>query len=477
MANDIRWNQARGPMTKSAAPTPMLMRGARRVRLDTLVRLRWLAIVGQLVAVCAVAFGFGYPLPIAACLLVIALSGTLNVLLWWRSPRATRISDRRAALLLAFDLLQLASLLFLTGGLANPFAVLLLAPVLISATILRLQTTVALGVLVCLLISALALWHMPLPWGEGQAPAFPLVYRLGVWAALLVAIGFICTYAWSVAHESRSLANALAAAELALEREQHLSELDGMAAAAAHELGTPLGTITVVAKELSRDVDPNTPLGEDVALIQAQAERCRAILGKLTTLGVSPDNVISTKSLAAILDDLVAPHRAFSVPIDVQTTGPRPEPLLRATPALSYGVGNLIENAVDFATSQVRVSGAWDQASVWISIEDDGPGFRADVLAQLGEPYLSVRKPADLDGPGGIAPTARGMAADTAGGLGLGFFIAQTLLERAGGQVSVANGKGTLMGACVTIRFARSMIDLSGQQFAPTPMQAPPFMP
>lgn len=442
---------------------------AQRVRLDTLVRLRWLAIIGQLAAVCAVAFGFGYPLPIMACLNVIGLSALLNLYLWWGYPRSTRISDRRAAFILAFDQVQLASLLYLTGGLGNPFAVLLLAPVLISATILRLPTTVALGLLVSLLISALALWHLPLPWAAGQPPAFPLVYRMGVWAALLVAIGFICTYAWNVAHESRNLANALAAAELALEREQHLSELDGMAAAAAHELGTPLGTITVVAKEISREIDPATPLGEDIALIQAQAERCRTILGKLSSLGVSPDTVISTKTLDAILDDLVAPHRDFSVPITVKTQGDGPSPMLRANPALSYGIGNLIENAIDFARKEVCVTGTWDARSVTIRVEDDGPGFPADVMARLGEPYVSRRR-GRIDSVGDDAPAvgklgapslASELAGGLGGGLGLGFFIAKTLLERGGAEVKVGNGVGALKGASVIISFAREQIDLT----------------
>ncbi|WP_375571633.1 ActS/PrrB/RegB family redox-sensitive histidine kinase [Ahrensia marina] len=442
---------------------------AQRVRLDTLVRLRWLAIAGQLVAVCAVAFGFGYPLPIVACLGVIGLSALLNLYLWWGYPRSTRISDRRAAFILAFDQVQLASLLYLTGGLGNPFAVLLLAPVLISATILRLPTTVALGLLVSLLISALALWHMPLPWAAGQPPAFPLVYRLGVWAALLVAIGFICTYAWNVAHESRNLANALAAAELALEREQHLSELDGMAAAAAHELGTPLGTITVVAKEISREIDPATPLGEDIALIQAQAERCRTILGKLSSLGVNPDTVISTKTLDAILDDLVAPHRDFSVPITVTTQGDGPSPMMRANPALSYGIGNLIENAIDFASQEVCVKGTWDANAVTIRIEDDGPGFPAVVMARLGEPYVSRRRgrgdtsAEDLPALGSLTGSLRGddVTGGLGGGLGLGFFIAKTLLERSGAEVKVGNGIGTLKGASVIVSFAREQIDLT----------------
>lgn len=446
------------------------------VRLDTLVRLRWLAIAGQTAAIALVAFGFGYTLPILTCLAVIGLSVGLNAYLWWRFPRSKRISERWAAQGLAFDLVQLAALLFLTGGLANPFSVLLLAPVLISATILRLPTTVALGVFASLIMSALAIWHLPLPWEGGEPPVFPLIYRLGVWASLLVAIAFICTYAWRVSDESRDLATALAATELALEREQRLSDLDGLAAAAAHELGTPLGTITVVAKELSRSVEPQTPLGEDIALIQAQAERCRSILGKLSSLGVQPDAVIATKGLAAVLDDLVAPHRDFSVPIKVATAGPDPSPMLRANPALTYGIGNLIENAVDFAASTVRVSGLWDDDTVRIVIDDDGPGFAPDVLPHLGEPYLSRRRARAVANGLGQDRALAGGALDggLGGGLGLGFFIAKTLLERAGATVGVRNGHNSqesartteaaesLGGAVVTVSFPRHLIDTSG---------------
>ncbi|MEM6384119.1 MAG: ActS/PrrB/RegB family redox-sensitive histidine kinase [Pseudomonadota bacterium] len=422
-----------------------------RVRVETLVRLRWLAITGQLFAVIGVYFGLGYSLPLMACLGVICLAAGLNLYLWWSYPRAARISDRRAALVLGFDLVQLASLLYLTGGLANPFSVLLLAPVLISATILRLPTTVALGLFVSVLISALAMWHMPLPWGDEALPVFPLVYRMGVWAALLTAIGFICTYAWRVAYESRKLANALVAAELALEREQHLSDLDGMAAAAAHELGTPLGTITVVAKEMSRAVEAGSPLADDVALILDQAERCRAILGKLSSLGTAPDEMIATKTLDAVLDDLIEPHRMFAVPISVRTEGEGELPVIRANPALSYGLGNLIENALDFAAEQVRVSANWDANELSIRIDDDGPGFSNDVLARLGEPYVSKRPSSDgsREGNGGAV----------GGGLGLGFFIAQTLLERGGASVSVSNRAPDLGGASVRVTFPRAALE------------------
>ncbi|MEM1287273.1 MAG: ActS/PrrB/RegB family redox-sensitive histidine kinase [Pseudomonadota bacterium] len=428
-----------------------------RVRVDTLVRLRWLAIFGQFAAIVVVAFGLSFPLPLTQCLLIIGMATGLNLWLWWSHPRATLVSDRRAAFVLGFDLVQLSGLLYLTGGLANPFAVLLLAPVLISATILRLSTTVSLGVLVSLLISALAMWHHPLPWADQQPPLFPPFYLLGVWAALLVAIGFICTYAWRVAYESRNLSNALAAAELALEREQHLSDLDGMAAAAAHELGTPLGTIAVVVKEMSRAVEPASPLAEDIALIQTQAERCRAILSKLTSLGTDHADVIATKSLEAALNDITAPHSMFDIEITVGAHGEGAQPRIRSNPALTYGVGNLIENAVDFARRRVKITGGWDETTISICVEDDGPGFAPDVLARIGEPYVSRRRPGTL-GTEAESPS---------GGLGLGFFIAKTLLERASAQISVKNHAPDLGGAAVLVTFPRGALEAAAKTEQP----------
>src|SRR5437868_9352162 len=235
----------------------------RNVRLDTLLRLRWLAIIGQTTAVVVVYYGLDFQLPIWACLAVIALSAWLNVALRVRFSLTQRLEPERAAWLLAFDIAELAVLLYLTGGLENPFAFLFLGPVLLSATALPPRMTVALGVLAVLSASVLSVFHYPLPWSANNPLDLPTGYVVGVWLSILLAMGFIGIYAWQITEEARQLVNALAAAEFALAREQHLTQLDGLAAAAAHALGTPLSTISVVARELERALDPQSPHAED----------------------------------------------------------------------------------------------------------------------------------------------------------------------------------------------------------------------
>src|SRR5919202_3142376 len=237
---------------------------ARRLRLDTLVRLRWLAVAGQGAAVALVHFGFGFPLPFGACLFVIAVSAAVNAVLNIRYPASHRLGDDSATLLLGFDILQLAGLLYLTGGLQNPFAMLFLAPVLISATALPPERTLVLGLLAIGCATLLAIVQRPVPWQAGEQLDLPFLYVTGIWTAILLGMAFTGVYAWRVAEEARQLAQALAATELVLAREQHLSQLDGLAAAAAHELGTPLATIALVAKELALQLPADSPLADDV---------------------------------------------------------------------------------------------------------------------------------------------------------------------------------------------------------------------
>src|SRR5438552_719226 len=219
----------------------------RNVRLETLVRLRWLAVIGQTTAVLVVYTGLDFELPIWACLAVIALAAWLNVALRVRFGMTQRIEPDRAAWLLAFDIAELAILVFLTGGLQNPFCYLLLGPVLLSATALPPRMTLILGGFAAVCATALVFYHYPLPWDSDEPLELPAIYTMAVWLSLLLALGFIGVHAWQLTEEARQLTDALAATELVLAREQHLSQLDGLAAAAAHELGTPLSTITLIA--------------------------------------------------------------------------------------------------------------------------------------------------------------------------------------------------------------------------------------
>ncbi|MCF8478301.1 MAG: ActS/PrrB/RegB family redox-sensitive histidine kinase [Pseudolabrys sp.] len=427
----------------------------RNVRLDTLVRLRWLAVIGQSTAVLVVYFGLDFPLPLWACLSVIALSAWLNVALRLRFHLTQRLEPDRAAWLLAFDIAELAVLIYLTGGLQNPFAFLFLGPVLLSATALPPRFTIMLGAFAIACATVLVFTHYPLPWDYDDPLRLPPIYMMGVWLSILLAIGFIGVYAWQITEESRQLADALAATELVLTREQHLSQLDGLAAAAAHELGTPLSTISVIAKELENAIAADAPHGEDVRLLRSQATRCRDILAKLTELS-SIGEPFDRTPLSSLIEEVVAPHRDFGVAIDVS----RPhdgssEPVGARNPAILYGLGNLVENAVDFASERVNVAMQWDDDTVEVTIGDDGPGFAPDILDRIGEPYVTSRrrKPNDND----EEPT----------GLGLGFFIAKTLLERSGATLNFTNRAMPQRGAIIKLRWNRGEFERL-LRFAPT---------
>lgn len=417
------------------------------LRLDTLIRLRWLAVAGQTLSILVVYLLLGFPLPLAPCLAVVGLSVVLNILLRVRFPVARRLSDVAAGPLLAYDVLQLTALLYLTGGLNNPFALLFLAPVMISATALSWTTTVLLGIFAVFCAGIVGLWHQPLPWMGPSEPELPNLFLAGTWVALSVAIGFIGLHSWRVAEEARELADALAATELVLAREQHLSQLDGLAAAAAHELGTPLATIALVVKEMERSCTPDDPHAEDIVLLRDQVRRCRDILQKLTSLG-SGDAPFDRMPLSLLLEEVVGPHRDFGITIAVSLPQDRTdEPVMDRNPGLIYGLGNLVENAVDFAESRVELEARWTTTRMEITVSDDGPGFSPEVSDRIGQPYVTSR--------------ARDrQEADEESGLGLGFFIAKTLLERTGASLWVENRPAPAHGAQVRISWMRNAVAL-----------------
>jgi two-component system sensor histidine kinase RegB len=397
----------------------------RPVRLATLVGLRWLAIAGQAIGVLFVEFGLGFPLPLAECLMLIALSVLLNLWLVFRLGEGYRPSSEVATLQLAWDLCQLSGLLALTGGLQNPFSLLLLAPVSVSATTLPQRATFILAALAVVLASLLSVFHLDLPWEPDQHLVFDRVYVIGIWVSIVCGTVFIAAYTQRVAHESRQLSDALAATELALSRHEQLSALDGLAAAAAHELGTPLSTILLAAREI-RDEVPEGPVREDIQLIMSQAQRCREILVKLRSLRDTPGDPFAAVPVAALLAELSKPLEGGPKTITIRTdTAAGAEPVIRRNAGLLYGLGNLIENAAQFAQQAVLIEAGWDKTALNVTITDDGPGFPPELIARLGEPYLTTR--------------ARNVEGAEPGGLGLGIFIAKTLLERTGARIRFDN--------------------------------------
>jgi two-component system sensor histidine kinase RegB len=412
---------------------------ARQLRLDTLVRLRWLAVSGQAAALFVSHVGLGVTIPVAPCLACLAASALLNVALRARFPVSMRLNDVWATRVLAFDIAQLAALLALTGGLANPFSILFLAPIMTSAVSLPWPKTLRLLALALFCATVLEFWYRPLGGPDGGAIQPPPLYRVALWAAIGVSAIFVSIYGSRVATEARQLASALAATELMLARAQHLTQLDGLAAAAAHELGTPLATVALVVRELANQPRVAAQCADDLRLVEDQVARCRAILGKLSSPTDMATAPIHEAALGQLIEEIAAPHRLLDIAIEVVLSGDGPEPVCRRNPATLYGLTNIVENAVAFAASKVTIEAGWTRREVHIVIVDDGPGFSVQVLAQVGEPYISDRA------------SARRGEGEPAGGLGLGLFIAKALLERTGAQMRIGNAATPHRGASVAI--------------------------
>lgn len=394
---------------------------AGRLRLRTLVLIRWVAVLGQAGTVLVVHLGLGFDLPLAPVAATIFAAAVSNVIIAMVRPPQARLSDRDGAFYLAFDILQLALLLFLTGGVENPFAILLLAPVAIAAATLSGPSTIGLSGLALVSICILGFVHLPLPW-IGAPVQLPPIYQLGITVALIVATLFIAFYAWSLSNAQRRMQDALAAAQAALAREQRLSALGGLAAAAAHELGSPLSTIAVVASELKRSLPPGSPMAEDIALLDSQSRRCRDILARLAQrpeqAGGAPYELLPVAALVRAA--MTEPDRTGAAVVFTEAAEDgTPEPTVRRSPEILHALGNLIENAREFARAEVSVTTRWNARTVTVVVADDGPGFAPDILGELGEPYLTSRR--------------------ASGHMGLGLFIAKTLLEHTGARLRFAN--------------------------------------
>ncbi|HRM73311.1 MAG TPA: ActS/PrrB/RegB family redox-sensitive histidine kinase [Paracoccus sp. (in: a-proteobacteria)] len=400
--------------------------GPEPIRLDTLVLLRWVAIAGQLAAVCG-ALLIGAEFALSPVLVVIALAAGLNLtLMIWRGRRISAI------------------LLTLTGGLANPFALLLLVPVTIAATALPGRQLVALAVATVVMVTLIGVLAQPLSFGSDAMVQIQQPLLVGHWVAIVVGAAFFIAFARRVAAEINASSDALFVARMALEREQRLQHLGGVVAAAAHELGTPLATIKLVSSELADELAEALPdredLAEDVTLLRQSADRCRDIMRSMGASG-RDDLLIRFAPLAEVLAEAAAPHRGRGAGIVIDAGAGMP--VIQRDAAVIHGLRNLIQNAVDFAASQVTIRASRDRRDLCIQILDDGPGFPPALLPRIGSPFLTTRPRAE-DGR-------------SYEGMGLGLFIAKALLQGSGARLDFGNGvRG---GARITVTWPLARIE------------------
>jgi two-component system sensor histidine kinase RegB len=406
------------------------------VRLGTLVLIRWLAVTGQLLALAGVHLILGFDVRPDITLPIVLASAILNLWFSLRADRNTRLNENQSAAHLVFDLTHLTLLLFFTGGLANPFAVLMLAPASVSASILGRRSTKFILATSLSMVTALGFTPFGLPWNGTPPPVEPLVL-LSIWISLCFTLIFLTLYMARVGREGRERARALVATQAALLQEQRLAALGTLAAAAAHELGTPLGTILLASKELLETWDGDAETRVDLELIVEQTTRCRDILAELRQNRSAGDsNHFTYMQMEALLREAGAPHEQRGIDVLYDTVGKEPD-TIRRTPELIHAFRNIIENAVGFATQKVAILTIWAEDEVTVTVTDDGPGFDSQVIKRLGEPYVTTRQPV----PG------------KDGGLGLGLFIAKTLLERSGAAVEFSRAeKG---GAIISMRWKR----------------------
>jgi len=445
------------------------------IRLRTLILLRWIAILGQLAAITVAQQMYRLQIEVGLCYLAIGVSAVGNLIAIFVFPENKRLSESENFSMVLFDLLQLAFLLYLTGGLNNPFALLLLAPVTVSASVMTLRSTIFIGGAAIILVTFLAEFHLPLRTEQGSVLRMPDIFVFGNWVAIIIATLFMGIYSRRISLERLTMADALTATQMALAREQKLTDLGGVVAAAAHELGTPLATIKLTSAELIEELDDRPDLRDDAALIREQADRCRVILRDMGRAG-KDDLHLRRAPLSTVVHEAAEPHLHRGKRIHFEEGpgygGSDRQPSILRKPEIVHGLRNLIQNAVDFAHANVWVETMWTDDVISVRILDDGRGFPMHLIGRIGDPFMRRRR---AEGLGRQRPEYEGM--------GLGLFIAKTLLERTGAELSFANGSAPYQtvstqkerrGAIVEVVWPREKIDaLADENLIPVGVNRP----
>ena len=413
-----------------------LFRTKENLNLDksTLTILRYIAIIGQLIAINIVFFYLKLEFPIKATLSVVFVGLLTNLFLQFK-VKANQLKDTYASLFLLYDLFQLAALLYLTGGIFNPFSILLIIPAIVSSTFLSMGTTIILGFITSLILFILTHYYLPLPGLLSENFEVPSFYKFGILISILIGMIFLSYFGIRFAGETKKRSEALNKLQEVIAKEYELESLGGQAAAAAHSLGTPLATIAVVAKELKKDFGDNKDISKDIELLISQTKRCSEILKKISKKQIKEDIFISSIKLEDLIEEIIVSFKeTSSKKIELVSDEDKNKINIERTPEIIYGLRNFIGNAVKFSKSKVKINLKSDLHKIEIKINDDGPGIPDDIIKKIGEPYIK----------------SKSEELNSNSGLGLGTFLGKTLLERQGANLSFRRNND-LGGALVII--------------------------
>jgi len=398
-----------------------LFRTKENLNLDksTLTILRYIAIIGQFIAINVVFFYLNLEFPIKVSLIVVFIGLLTNLYLQFK-VKANQLKDTYASLFLLYDLFQLAILLYLTGGIFNPFSILLIIPAIVSSTFLSMGTTIILGFITSLILFTLTHYYLPLPGLLVENFDVPSFYKFGILISILIGLIFLSYFGIRFAGETKKRSEALNKLQEVIAKEYELESLGGQAAAAAHSLGTPLATIAVVAKELKKEIGNNKDVSKDIDLLISQTKRCSEILKQISKKQIEEDIFLSSIKLEDLLEEIIDSFKeTSSKKIELVSNDDNNKINIERTPEIIYGLRNFIGNAVKFSKSRVKINLMSDLEKIEIKINDDGPGIPDDIIKKIGEPYIKS-KSAELN---------------SNSGLGLGTFLGKTLLEKQGAKL------------------------------------------
>ena len=402
----------------------------------TLVILRWIAIVGQFITISILYFIFDFKLPFFNCFIVILIGTLTNFYLQFK-VKERQLNNFTSTIFLFYDLIQLTILLYLTGGITNPFTILLVIPAIVSSTFLSLKSTINLSIFTIVVLVVLTISHHPLPHPEDLHFHVPNYYLYAIPVAIIIGLVFLTYFGARFGIESRKRTEALNRLELILAKEHELESIGLQAAAAAHSLGTPLSTITVIAKELEKEIGNNTKYSKDISLLLSQTKRCSDILKNLSKDQLKEDSFLNDIKIEDLLNGIIRSFteisgKKLSLLVEKNILNPQIERTLEIT----YGLRNFIGNAVKYCKSTIDISLESNEKITEVMICDDGPGFSEDIINVLGEPYIR----------------SKNKIINSKSGLGLGTFIGKTLLERMKANVTFDKCPKT-NGAMVTIKW------------------------